>query len=126
MNNISQRLLLIMGTLSLAGCGPSASTSIPPKIAERADVIVTVDGGRHACVVALYKEPQGSAVPCGEVVSFIRDELRVASGGIYDVHTIPEVDEAELDRVVGNLRDAGYRFIGGRELNALAGSQKHR
>jgi hypothetical protein len=100
--------------MALAGCGPSASPSAPPKIAARADVIVTLDGGRHSCVVALYNEPQGSIVPCSDVVPFIKDELRVADGAVYDVRTIPDVDKGEMARVVASLNGAGYRFIGGK------------
>lgn len=105
---------LILASIPLAGCGPSPSSSAPPKIAERADVIVTFDGARHACLVALPSEPQGSLVPCGEVVSFIKDELRVSSGGIYDLHSSANFDPVEMARVDGKLKSAGYRFIGGR------------
>jgi hypothetical protein len=108
--------ILIMSAIALAGCGPSASPSVPPKIAARADVIVTLDGVRHTCVVALYNEPQGSLVPCSDVVPFIKDELRVASGAVYDVRTIPAVDKDELARVAASLNGAGYRFIGGKAL----------
>jgi hypothetical protein len=108
--------ILIMSAIGLAGCGPTASPSVPPKIAPRADVIVTLDGGRHTCVVALYNEPQGSMVPCSDVVPFIKDELRVASGAVYDVRTIPDVDKDELARVAASLDGAGYRFIGGKAL----------
>ncbi len=102
--------------IALAGCGPSASPSVPPMIAAKADVIVTLDGARHSCVVARYDEPQGSIVPCSDVVPFIKDELGVASGAVYDVRTIPEVDKDEMARVVASLNGAGYRFIGGKTL----------
>ena len=66
----------------LAGCGSSTNTPNPasPPIAAKPDVIVTIDGKRHACVVALLSEAQGSSVPCGDVIPFVRDELRLPSG----------------------------------------------
>jgi hypothetical protein len=109
-------LTAVTTAVALAGCGPSASPSVPPKIAARSDVIVTLDGGRHSCVVALYNEAQGSIVPCGDVVPFIKDELRVAGGAVYDVRTIGNVDKDEMARVVASLNGAGYRFMGGRAL----------
>jgi hypothetical protein len=109
-------IIAITAAIALSGCGPSTTPSVPPKIAARVDVIVTLDGGRHSCVVALYNEPQGSIVPCSDVVPFIKDELRVAGGAVYDVRTIPEVDKDEMARVVASLNGAGYRFIGGRAL----------
>jgi hypothetical protein len=99
--------------LLLVDCGSSGT---PPKIAERPDVIITLDGKRHACVVALDKEPQGSNVACEEAVSFVKDELRVQRGSIYDIRTVANVDDAEIASVRVALDDAGYRFIGGRKL----------
>lgn len=99
--------------LLLIGCG---SSSTPPKLAERPDVVITLDGKRHACIVALDKEPQGSTVPCKEAVSFVKDELRVPGGSIYDIHTVATVDNAEVSSVRDALNGAGYRFIGGRKL----------
>ena len=43
----------------------------------------------------------------------MRDELRLASGSIYDTRTIAKTDEAEVAKTTQNLKDAGYRFIGG-------------
>jgi hypothetical protein len=86
----------------LGGCGP----------AERPDAIVTIDGVRHACVVALHDEAQGSAVPCSDVAAFLKDELRLAGGSSCDVRTVSDVDAAEVTRVNASLKAAGYRLIG--------------
>ena len=111
---MSFRVIVLSGCIPalLVACG----SSTPPKLAERADVIVTLDGKRHTCVVALDKEPQGNTVPCKDAVSFVKDELRVARGSIYDVRTIANVDNTEIASVRDALNDAGYRFIGGRKL----------
>jgi hypothetical protein len=109
------RAVLLSGSVSvlIVACGASAT---PPKLAERPDVIITLDGKRHACVVALDKEPQGSTVPCKEAVSFVKGELRVPGGSIYDIHTVANVDNAEIVSVRDALNGAGYRFIGGRKI----------
>jgi hypothetical protein len=107
-----------MVAVLLAGCGPSANTD--PKIAEKADVTITMDGKRRACVVALYRETQGSSIPCAEVVPFLRDQLRLQGGSIYDVHIIPGIDAAERAGLGASLKGAGYRFIGGRNDPLLA------
>jgi hypothetical protein len=115
-------LMMVCSTAMLAGCGSSTNAPAPqtapmsqaaPVIAAKPDVIVTVDGVQHACVVALSSEPQGSTIPCSDVIAFLRDELRVPSGAIYDLRTTPPVDAAEVLKVRANLKDAGYRFIGG-------------
>ncbi len=78
--------------------------------------MVTLDGVRHSCLVKLYTEAQGSTVPCGDVVPFVRDEMRLRGGSIFDIATIPQVSDAEIAAVGGKLKDAGYRFIGGRRV----------
>jgi hypothetical protein len=100
--------------LLLVACGSPANPPAPaPAIAAKPDVIVTFDGERHTCVVALLSEAQGSIIPCTDIVPFIRDELKVASGSIYDTRTIAHVDEAEVAKTTQNLKAAGYLFIGG-------------
>lgn len=109
----------LMITLVLAGCGASttapAPVPVPLQIAVKPDVVVTLDGKQHSCVVALYSEPQGNAIACDEVVPFMKDELRLKPGSVYDLHAISEADKAQLARVSANLKAAGYQFIGGHQ-----------
>jgi hypothetical protein len=99
----------------LDGCGGSSDDSVPAAapIAAKPDVVITIDGKQHACIVALYSEEHGSAIPCDDLTRFLRDELKVRSGSIYDMRTIPVVSEAEMTGVAASLKSAGYRFIGG-------------
>jgi hypothetical protein len=99
--------------LALAGCGKSTSTSESPRIAARPDVTVKFDGKRRKCIVALSSEAQGSAISCDEVVPFVKDELRLAPGAIYDIGATSGGDDAEVAKVRANLDNSGYRFIGG-------------
>jgi hypothetical protein len=111
-----RRILTIsVPLLLLIGCGSANNAPAPASaaIAAKPDVIITFDGQRHSCVVALASEVQGSIVPCADVIPFVRDELRVASGAIYDTRTIGTTDPAEVAKTTQNLKDAGYRFIGG-------------
>jgi hypothetical protein len=107
-----------LGLVVLAGCGqpantPAAAPAAPPPIAAKPDVIVTLDGARHDCLVALYSEPQGNIISCDDVAAFVRDELRVPSGAVYDIRTAPNIDEAQRAKVEASLKGAGYRFIRG-------------
>ncbi len=113
----------ILAALLLAGCGHSSDT--PARIAERADVSITLDGGRHACVVALDQEQQGSTVKCGELVPFLKEELRLKPGSIYDIRVPGDFDQGQMARLAADLNGAGYRFIGGRANPLLAHSSDH-
>jgi hypothetical protein len=101
-------------SILLAGCGQSSKgpAAAAASAASRADVTVTFDGKRRKCLVALSTEAQGNSIPCGDVVSFIREELRVPSGAAYDIRKIPDVDESEVAKVSADLNSAGYRFVG--------------
>jgi hypothetical protein len=111
--SMRSRQITILGAafIALAGCGSSTNspTSVSPSTAAKADVIVTVDGARHACVVALHSEAQGSIISCDDVVSFVRDELRLPSGSFYGIRTIPDVPAAQVAKVEASLKGAGYR-----------------
>jgi hypothetical protein len=98
----------------LTSCGQSARSPAPAgaPAASRADVTITFDGKRRKCVVALSSETQGSSISCGDVVAFVREELRVPGGAIYDIRKSPDVDETEVAKVSADLNGAGYRFVG--------------
>lgn len=112
-HTVQSALLSITGVLLLAGCGRSGTpgSDAPPADA-KTDVIVTLDAKRRNCLVALPTETHGSAVSCGDVASFMRDELRLPSGSNYEFRAAPEIDEAEIAKIEASLKDAGYRFIG--------------
>lgn len=99
--NAHRILAALVILLLLGGCGGSANP----------DATVTLDGGRHACVVALRSETQGSTIACGDLVPFLRDELRLPNGSICAIRSIGDVDKAEVTRVKASLEAAGYRFI---------------
>ncbi len=125
MNKVRALLVSTAFLASVAGCGSHGEgTASSAPIAAKPDVIVTFDGEHHGCSVALSSEAHGSAISCGDVVPFVRDELRLPRGAIYDVRTIPDVDQAEMARVGAALNDAGYRFIGGPHQLFLTGSHK--
>jgi hypothetical protein len=99
----------------LASCGHSTGGMDSAPIAAQPDVTVKFDGKRRKCVVALPTEAQGSVITCDDVVPFVKDELKVPGGSIYDLGTIPDSDPfpAEMAKVRASLDGAGYRFIGG-------------
>lgn len=106
---------LAISPVLLAACGSShdAAAPVSAQMTPNPAVVITFDGERNMCVVALSSEAQGNIIPCADVVPFIRDELRVASGAIYDTRTIGKFDAAEMAKTTQNLNSAGYRFNGG-------------
>jgi hypothetical protein len=113
--SVRSALVPALAGLFLGGCGQSANDPASAPLAARPDVIITMDGKQHTCGVALYTEAQGSAVSCDDVVSFVRDELRLPNGAIYDLHGSPDANRAEMAKIETSLQGAGYRFIGGKK-----------
>jgi hypothetical protein len=115
MNALRTVIASILVTTLCSACGSSSAPS-GARIAEKANVIITFDGKRHACVVALSTEAVGSAVPCADLIPFLSEQLRLQSGSVYDIQTIAPVDDAEMAQAAASLKRAGYRFIGGRNI----------
>jgi hypothetical protein len=99
----------------LSGCGRANSPASPPSAAAKPDIVVTVDGEHHTCVVAKYAEPTGSTIGCADVVSFVKDELRVRAGSSYELHGPAATDRVEADKTKAALDAAGFKFVGGLE-----------
>lgn len=95
--------LSVATLIFLAGCGKSGPSSNKP-----ADVSIKVDGTRHKCIVALAKEPQGNVISCDELASFIKEELRLPSGSVYELGSVPPVDDSAMTKARASLNDAGY------------------
>ncbi|MGD0492082.1 MAG: hypothetical protein ABSC32_11075 [Steroidobacteraceae bacterium] len=93
----------------LAACGKSTTGQEPAPVASRPDLTVTFDGKRRKCIVALAGEAQGSSISCDELVPFVKDELRLPSGSIYDIQANSDADEGEIARIRANMNGAGYR-----------------
>lgn len=127
---ISARAQFVAVTLCalVTACARPTGVPIPIvlPIASRPDVIITFDGERHACVGALIDETTGRATSCDGVLPFMRDALKLRSGSIYDIRTIPDVDEAQMHVVTASLKDAGYRFIEAPHVLFLTGPHRDR
>src|ERR1700739_3737431 len=107
------RPVLASSLILLASCGKSTTGQGPAPVASRPDVTVTFDGKRRKCIVALSSEAQGGSISCDELVPFVKDELRLPSGSIYDIRTGSGVDDGEIAKILANLNGAGYRPGGG-------------
>ena len=100
---------ILVAACGSQSAGPATNVASSPT-AEKADVTIVVDGARHACVVSLLREAQGSSIPCNEVIAFIKEELRVASGSSYDLR-LHGAAESEAASLRNSLRGAGFRPV---------------
>jgi hypothetical protein len=119
--------LTISIAATLVGCGHSVPSPIQATSpAPTPDVIVTMDGPHHTCVVAKYNEMHSQAIDCTAVASYFRDELGLSGGTFYDLRTIPDVSEVDMTYLQASLGSAGYHLIGGLHVGLITGPHTSR
>ena len=60
-----------------------------------------------------------AAMPCREVLAYLRHEQRVPVTDRFDVNTIPNVDVAEYEEVMSAVQSAGYKLTAGVHVGFL-------
>jgi hypothetical protein len=73
----------------------------------KAEVVVILS--KNGCEVALADGTQRRTMACAEVVSYLTSTLKMPRGALFELKTIPDVDEAEFDRLRSGLKAAGYK-----------------
>jgi len=58
-------------------------------------------------------------MPCVEVPSYLAKALQLPRGSSFDYKTIPDVNVAELDRVMSELKAEGYQLTQGIHISFL-------
>jgi hypothetical protein len=84
-----------------------------------ADALVTFNGPKNTCEVALRGSVSAQAMPSGEVVPYLVDEVKLPKGALFDIVTIPNVNVAEYEQVMAALKAAGYKRVPGIHVGFL-------
>ena len=83
------------------------------------DFVLTFDGPRGNCRVALASQEGVEILPLSKVVGFLRTVPSISGASRFEVITIPDVDVAEYDAVLAGLKAAGYRMTPGVHVGFL-------
>ena len=78
----------------------------------KADVLITFNGPKNICEVALVGATP-KPLPCTQVVSYLVNDLKLPKGALFDVKTIPDVNVSEYESVMAALKTAGYNLTPG-------------
>jgi hypothetical protein len=116
------RTLFIAACLPLAfltSCGRSHPADPPTVAAVPAEVVVTFDGARNACGLSRPGDANSKSMPCIEVTSYLVKTLKLPRGSLFDYKTIPDVNVAEFDLVMSELKAAGYKLTPGTHAGFL-------
>ena len=84
-----------------------------------ADFVVTIDGPNGRCDVTLGDGTRRQSMACLEVASHVASTLKLPRGALFDVVTVPDIDESEYDRVMSDLSALGYKLTPGWHIGFL-------
>ena len=113
------RILFITACLlfaSLASCGRHSTDG---EVASAPDIVVTFDGPTGACEVSKAGDANKRWMPCLQVPSYLMNTLKIPPGSLFDYKTIPDVNVAEFERVMAELKAAGYQLTPGTHVGFL-------
>ena len=79
---------------------------------DAAQVRVTYRGAAGSCSVALRSSVEEREVPCGDLVGYFRDALKLPSGATYLVGDMGNSHHAEIEELRSKLRQQGYHSVG--------------
>lgn len=112
-------LCLPLAALPSCGRPESAGRGVP------ADVVVTFDGPADSCAVAKSGDASKQSMPCLEVPSYLVKTLKLPRGSFFDYETIPNVNVADFEHVISDLKAVGYRLTPGVHVNFLTEPKAH-
>lgn len=74
-----------------------------------ADIVVTLDGPGNCCAISKPGNAIKQSMPCREVPAYVAKKLKLPRGSLFELETIPDVNAAEFDQVMSDLKSAGYQ-----------------
>ena len=103
----------------LTSCGRSHSANPRVVAAVPAEVVVTFDGPRNACGLSRPGDANSQSMPCIEVTSYLVNTLQLPRGSLFDYKTIPDVNVAQFEQVMSELKAGGYQLTPGARAGFL-------
>lgn len=93
-------------------------------LAMKADVLVIFNGPENTCEVVL-----GGGAPTSllftDVVGYLVNDLKLPTGTLFDITTVPDVKIREYEYVLAALKAAGYRLTPGIHVGFLTEPKRH-
>ena len=79
---------------------------------DSANIVVTFHSEPARCEVRRGVSAARHALPCGDVPSYVRDDLRVPVGATFLVSDLGNTHGPEISALISNLEAVGYRSVG--------------
>jgi hypothetical protein len=79
---------------------------------DSAKVFVTLHGVPAQCEIRMGLYGAQRALPCGDVPSYVRDDLKLPVGVTFGISDFGNTHSAEIASLNSALKTAGYRSVG--------------
>ena len=81
------------------------------RVRDNADAFVSMFRGEGQCEIRRKLEDPGTSISCGDAGRYIRDELKVNSGGTVTIGASAETSEASMDVLTTSITREGFRIV---------------
>jgi hypothetical protein len=83
---------------------------------DNAQIFVTFYATRTYCTVSLGLSGKPNALPCADVLAYIRDQLKLPPGGTFVTHDLGNTHASEITALILALEKSGYKSVGRRAV----------
>jgi hypothetical protein len=82
------------------------------RVRDNADAFVSMFRGDGQCEIRRKLKGPGTSIPCADSGRYIRETLKVRSGGTVTIGASAETSEASMDVLTASIRREGFKIVG--------------
>ena len=103
--------ILVLVILIVGAYGGRWYVSQKARVRDNADAFVSMFRGEGQCEIRRKLEDPGTSISCGDAGRYIRDELKVNSGGTVTIGASAETSEASMGVLTTSITREGFRIV---------------
>ena len=105
-------LLVLVVLIVGAYCGRWWYVSRDARARDNADAFVSMLKGDGQCEIRRNLKGPGTTISCAEAGRFIREALKVRSGGTVTIWASAETSDASMDVLTASIKREGFKIVG--------------
>jgi hypothetical protein len=82
------------------------------RVRDNADAFVSMFKGEGQCEIRRKLKGPGTSIPCADAGRYIREALKVSSGGTVTIGASAETSEASMDVLTASIKREGFKIVG--------------
>jgi hypothetical protein len=82
------------------------------RVRDNADAFVSMFNGDGQCEIRRKLKGPGIGLPCADAGRYIRETLKVSSGGTVTIGASAQISEASMDVLTASIKREGFKVVG--------------